>query len=156
MNHESMSVCERIPEIDELASTSVLCSATRQQRASPIKRERENGDADQTRTPKRAALGTIYSNVIRPAQKPSISAKRIVSAEVTELKAQVAALTTENAKLKDDMAMQGHAYRGLQLLLDETREELADVGCGSTGQTNASDLRAGMIKIQELLKEHRL
>jgi hypothetical protein len=64
---------------------------------------------------------------VRPAPKPIIFAKTAVQSEIAERKAQVVILIAENAKLKQDMAMQGHAYRGLQLVLDETKEDLADM-----------------------------
>ncbi|RYF36433.1 MAG: hypothetical protein EOO38_27680, partial [Cytophagaceae bacterium] len=50
-----------------------------------------------------------------------------LKSNVATLQAQVAALTAENLKLKEDAAMQGHAYRGLQLGLDETKEDMADM-----------------------------
>ena len=48
--------------------------------------------------------------------------------------------------------MQGHAYRGCQLDLDETREKVVDLQARlNASEEKNAELRVGMKKIQEVL-----
>ncbi|KAH7069219.1 hypothetical protein BKA63DRAFT_450992 [Paraphoma chrysanthemicola] len=137
-------------------SASVLRSATRRRQHTPVKLERRSSTIGlgQPNTQKRRALADISSNIARANKQPSLLEKSTGQSEIAALKVQVNILTTENIKLKEDMAMQGHAYRGLQLELDETKEDLADMEARMNAeQANYMHLRGEMTKIKEVVNE---
>ncbi|KAH7088689.1 hypothetical protein FB567DRAFT_578516 [Paraphoma chrysanthemicola] len=154
INRESLARDESLAAADGPQSASVLRSATRRQQPTPVKRERRSSTIGlgQPNTPKRRALADISSNIVCASKQPSLSEKSAAQAEVAVLKAQVSTLTAENIKLKEDMAMQGHAYRGLQLELDETKDDLADMEARMNAeQANYMHLRSEMTKIKEVV-----
>jgi|TARA_R110002003_G_scaffold58_18_gene5242 methylaspartate ammonia-lyase len=96
----------------------------------------------------------MSSDAVHPAPKPIMFANIAAQSEIAERKAQITVLLAVNAKLKQDMAMQGHAYRGLQLVLDETKEDLADMEARMNAeQAHCVHLRAEMGKIKELVNK---
>jgi chromosome segregation ATPase len=102
----------------------------------------------------------MSTNVARPTPKPSHIVKLpLVSNhdENARLKTQVATLTAEKADLHQQLAKQGHAYRGCQLDLDETKEGVADLQAMlKSAQDANTDLRAAMKNILDVAAAQKL
>jgi chromosome segregation ATPase len=71
--------------------------------------------------------------------------------ETAHLRVQISSLNAEKVELHQQFAMQGHAYRGCQLVIDETKEEVAELQAKLKDfEEKRAALKAGMKSIREL------